>query len=163
MAEPKKFKNSQLGFKVEVSGRKELSRALKVLQEKDLPFLKPALAESGEIVSGEGSQRAGKIGAAVKFAGVRGNTVGGVKAVVKVEHPAGKSFEFGRQYYYRGYKGRNQKSGSRVKVAGGMKPRPFLGIKHEQGSGAIAASRDRVVDLLSKAIDQEWNRIGGPE
>lgn len=153
----------QEAWKVEIEGRKELARALKVLQEKELPFLKPALAESGEILSSEGARRAGKIGAAVKFGGVKGNTVGGVKAVVKVDHPAGKSFEFGRQYYYRGYTGGNQKSGTKFKAAGGMRPRPFLGIKHDQGSGAIAASKDRVVDLLSKAIDQEWNRIGGSE
>lgn len=156
-------KSQQPGFYVQVEGRKELARALKVLSDKELPHLKPALQESGELVTNEAAQRAGPLSGSVTFAGVKGNAVGTVKAVVQVKHPAGKSFEFGRQYYYRGYKGRNQKSGTKFQAPGGFKPRPFLGIKHDQGSGAIAASNDRVTELLQKAIEAEWNRIGGSE
>lgn len=147
-------------LRIEVEGVKELTRALKVLQDPDLPFLKPALERAGRLLAAEGARRAGAIGGAVDFEGVKGTALGTVRAVVRVKHPAGTSFEFGRTHYYRGYTGRNQRSGRKVKVTGGMKPRPFLGIKYEQQSGAIAASRGEIEDMLGDAFAAEWDRIG---
>lgn len=147
-------------LRIELEGVTELQRALKVLSDPDLPFLRPALERSGQLLAAEGARRAGKIGGAVDFDGLKGKTVGTVRAVVRVKHPAGTSFEFGRTHYYRGYKGRDQRSGQKVKVAGGMKPRPFLGIKYERASGAIAATREPIEGMLSAAFSAEWDRIG---
>jgi len=69
--------------------------------------------------------------------------------------------EFGRQYYYRGYKGRAVKSGQRFKVAGGQRPQPYVGVIN--GDHAIGAVKGYARERLTEAINQEWERIGGPE
>lgn len=148
------------GLRIQVEGVAQLRRALVVLGDKDLPYMKPALERAGRLLASEGSRRAGKIGGAVGFTGLKGDALGTVRAVVQVKHPAGTSFEFGRTHYYRGYTGRNQRSGRKVAVPGGMKPRPYLGIKFDQQSGAIAATREPIGDMLGAAIDAEWERIG---
>lgn len=142
---------------VEVTGAKQLKKALKVLAETEAPFIKEALAAGARIVEGEGESRApGGIARAVTFAGVRG--VGGeIRALVEVKHRGATAMEFGRTTYYEGYKGRAQKSGRKVKRSG-QRARPFIGIK--QGDAAIGASKERVRELLSDAFEQEWNRIG---
>lgn len=147
-------------LRVEIEGVNQLKRALKVLADPDLPFIKPALEDSGELLAREAGRRAGKIGRAVGFAGLRGGALGSVRAVVEIKHPAGASFEFGRSHYYTGYTGRNQKSGQKVKVSGGMKPRPFLGIKYDTQGGAIEATREEIGEMLTRAFYLEWERIG---
>lgn len=147
-------------LRIEIDGVNQLKRALKVLSDPDLPFIRPALEDAGELLAREAGARAGKIGRAVGFAGLRGGALGTVRAVVEIRHPAGASFEFGRSHYYTGYTGRNQKSGRKVRVSGGMKPRPYLGIKYDTEGGAVAATRDEIGELLSRAFSLEWDRIG---
>lgn len=149
-------------LRIQVEGVTQLKKALKVLGDPDLPFIKPALEKAGQMLAQEGARRAGKIGGAVAFTGLKGDALGSVRAVVAVKHPAGTSFEFGRTHYYRGYTGRKQKSGAKftVPAGGGMKPRPYLGIKFDQQSGAIAATREPIGELLGEAFSKEWDRIG---
>lgn len=174
-------KSSIVGFDVE--GVAPLSRALRVLQEKELPFLTAALEESGKDLRGAAASRAkGGIGQAVEFAGVKGNGVG-VRATIAIKHPGAKSMEFGRKYWYRGFsvakrkstreatfRTKDGKASARIKAGmvraskgtlfeakPGQPARPFLGII--KGGGAIGAVEERVKARLSAAIDAEWNRI----
>ncbi len=171
---------SNAAWGVEIQGATQLKRALKVLGEKDAPFLREALTEAGHILQHETSSRApGGIARKVGFTGVKG--VGGaLRAVVKIDHPGGRSMEFGRIWYYRQstyYRQHGEKSGignnrpgsKRVKGGikakaqksvdgGGQQNRPYLGIV--DGGAAIAASKSRVVELLNDAFEREWERIG---
>ena len=141
-----------------MTGATNLKRALKVLGETDAPFLRQALDDSGRILEHEAVARApGGIARGVGFAGVKG--VGGqLRAVVRIKHPGARSMEFGRVWYYHGYRGRAQKSGQKFRASPGQKARPYLGVK--DGGQAIAASKSRVVALLNDAFEREWERLG---
>ena len=161
---------------IEVHGTKELRRAFKVLGEKEAPFLRKALDEAGHILESEAAKRApGGIAAGVGFAGVKG--VGAaVRAVIRIKHPGARSMEFGRVWYYRSAigagnnrtgskraKGSIKSKGHKARASRGQAARPYLGIIG--GDQAIAASHDRVAELLTEAYVKEWERLiaGGSE
>ena len=147
-------------WKIEVRGAKSLHKALQILQETDAPFLREALETSGNLLRSEAAQRApAGIAQTVAFVGVKGKGAQ-LRALIRVKHPGGKSMEFGRQYYYRGYRGRQMKmTGQRFKAAKGQKAKPYLGII--KGDAAIAAARDKVETLILDAFEKEWIRIAG--
>lgn len=139
-------KTARVGIQVE--GAKQLQKALRVLGEKDAPFLKEALETSGRMLSREAGSRApGGIGRAVKFTAVRGKP-SGLRAIVNVKHPGSRSMEFGRKWYGR----------PRRRVARGQQARPYMGII--RGDAAVGATNDEVKRLISDAFDKEWERIG---
>lgn len=79
----------------------EMRRLFALLGEQDAPFIHGALMEAGNIVADHARRRAiGVVGESVRFEGVSGSGIN-MKAVVKVHHPAAKSFEFGRRWYYK--------------------------------------------------------------
>lgn len=171
-------------WRVELEGISSLQKALRALAEPDAPFLRKALEESGELLRGAAASRApGGIGQKVSFGGIRGTVGGGLRAIVVIDHPGGRSMEFGRVWYYRGFKGHNQKSGHRFRAGdasfdlvkgrkgalvrkyrkgvgetgAGQKPRPYLGVK--DGGHALAAVRDQVEQKLTDAVRKEWDRL----
>lgn len=144
---------------IAVEGDKQIKRALKALGETEAPFLKGALDKGGRMLGQAAEGRVHhSIAASMQYAGVKG--VGGaLRAVGTFKHPGARSMEFGRTYYYRGFTGRRQKAtGHKVKVSGGQKARPFVGIK--RGDAAIGQVREPVQRLIREAIDAEWTRIG---
>ena len=150
-------------LRVELDGKSvtRLNRALKALGETDAPFIRAALDDIGPRFAGAIKSRAkGGIAAGVQTKGVKGSG-GALRFAGVVKHPGSRSMEFGRQYYYRGYKGRAVKSGQRFKVAGGQRPQPYVGVIN--GDHAIGAVKGYARERLTEAINQEWERIGGPE
>src|SRR3990167_808178 len=96
-------------WKIEVRGATSLHKALQILGETDAPFLREALETSGQLLRAEAAQRApAGIAQTVASVGVKGKGAQ-LRALIRVKHPGGKSMEFGRQYYYRGYRGRQMK------------------------------------------------------
>lgn len=94
--------NSASSWRVELEGIGNLQKALKALAEPDAPFLRQALTESGELLRGAAASRApGGIASKVGFSGIRGTVGGGLRAVIVIDHPGGRSMEFGRVWYYR--------------------------------------------------------------
>lgn len=152
---------------IEIDGVTNLKRALRVLAEPDAPFLRSALEESGQLLRAAAARRApGRIAAAVRFTGVKGKGAG-LRATIDVRHPGARSMEFGREMYYRGFTGRQQKATGRKFRVGpgrGQPARPYLGVI--KGNAAIAEVEDRVRQLLAEAFEREWERIavgGGGE
>lgn len=148
---------------IEVTGAKAITRALKVLGETDAPFLKDALEESGHLLERATESRApGGMAQKVAFVGVKGRGAT-LKATVVVRHAGGKSMEFGRLYFYRGYRGRAMKAtGQRFRSSKGQKAKPFVGItRQDQAIGAVAPE---VRQKIETAFEREWERIaGGPD
>ena len=100
-----------------------------------------------------------------------------MKAPIKVVHPAAKSFEFGRHFYYTGYtkgafigptkgkrataraqKGYMKRTGKRV-WRRGMREQTFIGIK--DGGHAIGSIAPQVAEIMGEAIAKEWKRLAG--
>lgn len=159
-----KRSNASVSFGIQVEGQKELSRALRVLQEKEAPFLKAAL-EDGAMLLRDAARRHAKpsIAASIEFVGVRGRA-GAIRAIVNTKHPAGRSHEFGRVWYYRGYSGRRMRAtGQPFRSERGQKPEPYLGIV--KGNGAVADTQDEIKRGIERAFVLEWERIaaGGEE
>lgn len=148
---------------IEVKGAKAIGRAFKLLGETDPPFLREALTEGGQLLEGATRSRApGGMAQKVDFVGVKGKGAQ-LKATVVVRHGGAKSMEFGRLYYYRGFRGRAMKStGQRFRSGRGQKAKPFVGII--TGGQALGQVEAKVKDLITTAFEKEWERIaGGPD
>ena len=163
-------------WSVQIDGAGTLQKALRVLAEPDAPFLREGLEKAGHVLAGEASSRApGGIARSVSFVGIKGNA-SNLRAVVSIKHAGARSMEFGRVWYYRKAERKgpagigNNRPGSkrgrgsmkkqwrfRVPAGHGQQARPYLGIIN--GGGAIGASQDKVREILSDAIEREWNRI----
>lgn len=93
--------SGNVSWGIQLEGVSTLNKALRVLQEDDLPILREALTKSGRLLQSAAASRApGGIGRSVDFAGIRG-TKAGIRALVRIDHPGGRSMEFGRIWYYR--------------------------------------------------------------
>jgi hypothetical protein len=130
---------------VEVEGRKELLRALKLFDPGEpTPHYEQSLAEAGKLLDSAASGKVpGGVGARVRYMGTRGKGTS-ARALVRSEHPAGRSFEFGRQMYGQ----------PPHRVAGGFQRRPFFGVIKEDG--AIAEVAPRVASILADGLEREW-------
>lgn len=134
-----------------------LRRAFRVLGEEQAPFLRDALDEAGrELAAVAASMAPGSIGSRVEYRGIRGKGVA-IRAVGVVRHPGARSMEFGRHWYWTGYKGRNMKSGRKVRRKG-QAARPFLGVI---SGGAMAVVAPKARQRLLDAIEREWDRMLG--
>lgn len=139
---------------IELKGFTGMKRKLQVLEEADAPEIAGALSRISRLADNEVSGRApGSMGGQVQTTAAQ--KIGNVITKGTVRHPGAKAMEFGRTTYYTGYRGRNQKSGSKVKRAG-QKPRPFVGIK--TGEQAMGALREPVERELTTAYTAVWNR-----
>lgn len=162
-----------------VEGIGPLQRACKLLGETDAPFLREAMYDSQELVADAVQARApGGIKKGVLVRAVRGKGASLV-APIAIKHPGARSMEFGRVWYYkatdnrRGSIGNNRggigpgggskrrkgsiKAGSTKVRRKGQRARPFIGIVNNDA--AIAATSDRVREVISAAIVKEWDRI----
>lgn len=146
------------GVRIEIDDKSmsRLKRAFTVLGEKDAPFLRAALDAVGVRLTAAARTRArGGIGARVQYIGVRGQGAS-LRAMGRVQHPGSRSMEFGRQWYYTGYRGRRASTGRKV-VRRGQRARPYLGVMGGGASADIAPfAREHILD----AIGKEWDRIG---
>jgi hypothetical protein len=148
----------RLRFKVEGLG--ELQRAARAIAEPELPYLREALMESASLVAD--SARGFARGGIASRIGAPKLTRGRVPASrFEVRHPGSRSMEFGRRYYYRGYRrmGGRMEGAQRFRATRGQEARPYIGIIH--GDAAVGASADRVKRLLAEAVSREWDRLGG--
>ena len=148
-----------VAWKIDVDGVTELRKALRVLAERDAPYLRAALEESGRELEHAAERRThASIASTIDFAGVKG-TGTGLRAVVRIRHPGGRSREFGRSFYYRDYTGRQQRAtGRRFRSSPGQRAEPYLGIV--RGDAAIAEVAGSIERRLGAAINAEWERIG---
>lgn len=138
-------------WKIGLSGRKQLVKALTALGDADAPFMREAFNEAGHMLLGAVRSRApGSMAGRTDFIGVRGARANTLSAGIQTDHPGAKSYEFGRHYWNVG--------GVRTYHTPGQVARPFYGIK--EGGAAIGAVTDRVTELLLKATEKEWERIG---
>lgn len=150
-----------LKFEVDGQSLKRLNGALKALAADDAPYLKGAMEDIGRrLVSEARGYAVGGIAGSLQFKGLSKSKLN-VKALGLAAHPGAKSQEFGRSYYYRGFKrgGKgSQKSGTKFKSSPGQAAKPFVGVK--TGGQAMAATRGFARTRLAEAIDAEWNRLG---
>lgn len=89
------------------------------------------------------------------------------RVTLNIRHPGAASYEFGRQIWYRGWKGRARGKGSVRALGGrpfrsrrGQPERPWIGIK---GGGALAAARPALIEAVERGIEQTWERLGGEQ
>jgi len=159
-------------IRIKVEGVNKLAKALSVLGETDAPHLRDALAAIGRQLEGEIRARGRpSIVARIEQLPIRGSGVG-IRLPMAVVHPAAATFEFGRQWWYRGRgdgrignnrpgskrrEGVFRRYGERIKYHPGMAPRPYVGIVN--GDQAIGAIQPEARRLLEQAIAREWERI----
>ncbi len=149
--------NVRIHIELDKGTMTRLNAALRILGEKDAPFLREALDDVGQRFAGEVRARApGGIAAKAKYRGVKGSATG-LAAKGVDDHPGARSMEFGRVWYYAGYKGRNVKSGRKVRRTG-QKARPFMGII--AGDKAYGAVQPYARERLLEAVNREWERLG---
>ncbi|HXG36523.1 MAG TPA: hypothetical protein VNL15_06115 [Dehalococcoidia bacterium] len=150
---------STASWNIQLTGHKRLKKALRVLGEREAPFLKAALEEGGGLLRGAAAARAtGGISSAVQFVGVQGSG-GAQKAIIRVKHPGARSMEFGRKMYYRGFRGRQMKAtGQRFRANRGQQARPYMGII--KNDAAIGQVGPQVKQGIEQALEREWERIG---
>lgn len=156
-----------VALSIETDGVKGIKLGLQALSHPKLPFLEDTIEQAAHIFSGEIRSRAkGGIKGKVKGGYVR-HKGGQILATVTVTHPGARSMEFGRQRYYRKFKGNNRPGSKRKKgsmkagqafTSKGQRERVFVGIR--RGDAAIAASQARVEELMANAILAEWERQG---
>jgi hypothetical protein len=130
---------------VKLEGVSTLNKALRVLQEPEAPFLKEALTKSGKLLQHAAMSRApGGIAQKVDFVGIRGSG-GGIRALIKIDHPGGRSMEFGRIWYYRAWG-----SASGAKRAANITK--FLGYNEKFTGSATDLKRQRAAQKNLAAI-----------
>lgn len=155
------FRKGASSWGITVEGLPQLRRAFKALEEfDDLPYARAALERVQDMAVREINQRApGSLkGKATGYA-IKGEGTS-MKAPVRVAHPAAKSTEFGREWWYRGFTGRAQKrTGKRFKSSPGLPARPFIGIK--AGGHAIGAIAPKAAEIMAEALAKEWQRLAG--
>ena len=140
----------------------------------DLPYAREAMGRVQGMAVDATQQRVPRpsfrvVGLPIKGEGLR------MMAPIKVVHPAAKSFEFGRHFYYTGFtrgafigptkgkrgaaraaKGYMKRTGKRVWRTG-MKEQTFIGIK--SGGHAIGAIAPKAAEIMSEALAKEWARL----
>lgn len=146
---------------VELTGVTRLRNALSLLGETDAPYLRTALEWASHRFIAAAARRApGSIGRSITLAGVQPSARYVAQAKIVVKHPGAAPMEFGRQYYYRGYKGRAMRATGyrfRVPPGRGQKARPYLGVVNKDA--AIGEVQDDIEKMLMDAIEAEWERI----
>lgn len=153
---------STLNIEVDQKSLRQLTGALKALGESNAPYLREALDDAGQRFTSEVRRRArGGIAAKVRGKGVTGKGTA-LRFRGVVAHPGARSEEFGRVWYWRGYRGRAMSAtGRRFRVGAGkgQKARPYLGVM--KGDAAIGATVLFARQRILRGVDDEWSRIGG--
>lgn len=148
------------GMRVRIEGLKAVQAGLKALQVDDAPFVRGALMEIGGLL-------AGVMRTAVpheSFKVGEPNVLGGannLRVQVPVAHPGARSYEFGRKWYYRGYRGRAVRSGTKFVATPGQIARPYLHIV--KGPSVAERIRPQAEGLLLKAYQEEWAKASAPQ
>lgn len=148
------------GIRIEIDEKSmgRLTKALRILGETGAPFLRAAMQDVGERFADEIRHRSpGGIGGHVQMKGVLGKG-GALRASGVVKHPGARSMEFGRKWYWTGYRGRAQRTGRKTPHTPGQAARPYLGVI--KGDAATAAITPYAREHILEAIDREWDRIG---
>lgn len=153
---------------IETDGVKGIKLGLQALAHPKLPFLQDTIEQAARILGGEVRARAiGGIKQTVRAGYVR-NKGPQILATVSVTHAGARSAEFGRQHYYRGFKGNNRPGSPRTAgsmkrgqkfVSRGQAEKPFVGVR--RGDAAIAAANAKVEELMANAILAEWEKTHG--
>lgn len=158
-------------WSLQVSGLTGLRRGLKAVGETDVPHMRSAFTEAGRVFTGAARSHAiGSMVSKTHFGGVTG-TQNTIRAVVVTDHPGAKAMEFGRHWWTTGAardvetftlkrQQRRVRRGLRTRVRHdpGQVARPFYGIK--TATAAVADTAQRIRELISAAISNEWDRLG---
>jgi hypothetical protein len=161
----------QAGVRIEVDKRslQRLDKALRILGEDRATWIRDAWDDVGAHFAAAVRRRApGSMRPTVEYRGLgRSGTLGGIKASGRVKHPGARSMEFGRGFYWTGYRvvGRGTRrrfeGGRRVRRTG-QRARPFLGVMSDPGNPQHATgdvtpyARER----LARAASEMWEHIG---
>lgn len=147
-----------IGIRLEVPDKQigDIARACRALGDKEMPFLRAAMNDGlDDVARGIGARAPASFAVSKKGITVQ---AGGITGKGTVSHPGAPSREFGRTFYWAGYKGHNMKSGQKVKRAG-QRAQPFIGIR--DGGYALGAALPRLRAGILDAIPKEWDRISG--
>lgn len=168
------FRGGTASIRFQVHGIRTLTRALERMGDDAPPFLMRAMKDIGQRLETEIRVRGRpsivrRIEMDEPRFGRRGKGVWVWGAVV---HPAAAVFEFGRQWWWRARPGMRvgnnrpwkrgrgafYQRGMRIKYWPGWRGEPYVGIR--RGDLAIGATRPYAIELLQRAVQQEWERIG---
>ena len=169
------FTKGPSSWSIDIENLPQLRGAFRAIAGfEDLPYAREAMGRIQGMAVGATQQRVPRpsfrvVGMPIKGEGLR------MMAPIKVIHPAAKSFEFGRHFYYEGFtraafigptkgkraaraaaKGYMKRTGTRVWRTG-MKEQPFIGIK--SGGHAIGAIAPKAAEIMSEALAKEWKRL----
>jgi len=147
---------------VRITGLKAAQEGLRALGVTDVPFVRSALTDIGNVLAV--GMNAVKPHASFKVGNVR--VLGKVPALrvsVAMAHPGARSMEFGRKNYWRGYKGRAVKSGYKFAASPGQTARPFLGVisGRSVAQGVQPYAEKRLVDAYIKEWETAHAAAGG--
>lgn len=146
---------ARAAFSLEIDGFKAMKRRFNAMEELDAPEILTRLDRIARLAQAEVSREAPS-SMAGRVTTKPAKKLGGNITLGEVRHPGAKAMEFGRTNYYRGYRGRNQKSGTKFKSSPGQKPRPFVGII--KGDHAMGRLVEPVRTELIAGILDVWNR-----
>lgn len=156
--------NKSVAVQIELEGVKELRAIFRKLGMEDAAHLRKALERVGkELLFPAVRAAAGSVssafGSSVVNEGVKGKGAS-LRAVVAVTHPGAKPMEFGRVWYYRGFRGRQMKAtGIRYNVGPGrgQQARPYLGII--KGGGVAVGIGGEAAQIIEDGIEQEFEAL----
>ncbi len=143
---------------LQVSGLNATRRAARALGDKDAPYVREVLDESGnDLARAARSLGKGAVGRRVSYQGVKGQGFG-ARAIVKAEHPGSRAAEFGRRFYLTGYKRvKGRAIGGRKIARRGQAAKPFIGVVNQDA--AIGQISPRFVARMGDALEREFERV----
>lgn len=142
--------------RIQIEGLEEIRKALREMGG-DAPYLRAALERVGVRLAAEMESVMPHQSFKVGKASVKGRSPN-LRAVVPVDHPGARAYEFGRKWYYAGFTGRKMKAtGYKIRSAVGQKARPYLGII--EGSPVAEKVRPYAIEQVLQAYDDEWDRL----
>ena len=151
-------RSSAAAVSLQVAGLNRTRRAVQALGDRDAPYVREVLDDSGnDLAAAARGFAKGTIGRRVSYQGVKG-TGFGARAIVKSEHPGGRSMEFGRRFYLTDFKRiRGRAIGGRKVRRAGQQARPFIGVVNQDA--ALGQVAPRFVARMGEAIDREFERV----
>lgn len=149
------------GMRVRIEGLRALQDGLKAMQVTDAPFLRAALMEIGTYLMIGMTVAAPFPSFKVGTPAITGSGAA-LRVRVPLVHPGSRSYEFGRKWYFRGYRrGGSMKAGVKFQAQPGQVARPFLGII--TGRSVAQSIRPVAEPLLLKAFQDEWKRASAAQ
>jgi hypothetical protein len=156
----------QIKVQIEPGELRRLRRQLRALGV-DSPEVREAFEQAVDTVLLPALRAAapGSMGSRIKRGKVSRAQLGtNPRVMIRINHPGAASYEFGRKFWWRGWRGRARGKGSQKALGGytfratpGQPARPWIGIK---GGGVLAAARPALIRAVERGIERAWRRLG---